>query len=397
MTQADTPSARRTYAGPAFLSFGFRPFFLAAGLWSAGSMMVWLAVVAGLLDLPDELDPVSWHAHEMLFGYAIAVIAGFALTAVPNWTGRLPVRGAPLTLLLLLWISGRLAVACSWFLPIGVVATFDVAFLFVLTGFFVREIYAGRNWRNLPIAAAFGLLTIANGVSYLPAFFAGADPAFAFRLALATIVILITLIGGRVIPSFTRNWLVKNGSDLRPAAFNRVDQIAILAVVIAALVWVTLPEHALAGFLLLIASAVSATRLSRWCGLGTLSEALVWSLHLGYAWLVFGLGLLGLSVLLASLPASAAIHALTAGAIGTMTLAVMTRATLGHTGRALTASSATIAIYIAVTLSALVRVASGLGLMDGLPLLELSGILWVFTFLLFAGVYGRMLLGNRSS
>lgn len=360
-------------------------------------MMIWLAVVSGFLDLPGELDPVRWHAHEMLFGYAIAVIAGFALTAVPNWTGRLPVRGKPLALLLLLWLLGRLAVAGSWFLPIGVVAVLDVAFLCVLTGFFVREIYAGRNWRNLPIAGAFGILTIANGVSYLPELDADADAAFAYRLALATIVILITLIGGRIVPSFTRNWLAKNGSDLRPAAFNRVDQAAILAVVISALVWATLPEQAPAGFLLLIASAFGAIRLSRWRGLGTLSEALVWSLHLGYAWVVVGLGLLGLSVLLASLPASAALHALTAGAIGTMTLAVMTRATLGHTGRELAATPATITIYVAVTLSALARVASGLGVMDDIPLLEVSGMLWVFTFLLFSVVYGPMLLGNRSN
>ena len=397
MTQTDAPSARRSYAGPVILSIGFRPFFLVAGLWSAGSMMIWLAIVAGILDLPGDLDPVSWHAHEMLFGYVVAVIAGFALTAVPNWTGRLPVRGMPLAQLLLLWLLGRLAVACSWFLPIAVVAVTDIAFLFALTALFVREIYAGRNWRNLPIAAVFGLLTIANGVSYLPAFYAGVDSVFAYRLALATIMILITLIGGRIVPSFTRNWLVKNGSDLRPAAFNRVDQMAILAVVIAVLSWAALPEHGFTGFLLLISSAIGAIRLSRWCSLGTLSEALVWSLHLGYAWLVFGLGLLGLSVLLASLPASAAVHALTAGAIGIMTLAVMTRATLGHTGRELAATPATIVIYVAATLSAFARVASGLGLMDGIPLLELSGTLWIFTFLLFAAVYGPMLLGKRSS
>lgn len=276
-------------------------------------------------------------------------------------------------------------------------AVLDVAFLCTLTGFFVREIYAGRNWRNLPIAAAFGLLAIANGVSYLPALDADVDAAFAYRLALATIVILISLIGGRIVPSFTRNWLAKNGSDLRPAAFNRVDQAAILAVVISAFVWATLPEQALVGFLLLVASAFGAIRLSRWCGLGTLSEALVWSLHLGYAWVVVGLGLLGLSVLLASLPASAAAHALTAEAVGTMTLAVMTCATLGHTGRELAATPATITIYVAVTLSALARVVSSLGLMDGIPLLEMSGMLWVFTFLLFTAVYGPMLLGNRSN
>lgn len=397
MTSNEHDSAHRAYSGPRILSFGFRPFFLAAGLWSATMMAAWLVVVTGIAPLPGVVEPVSWHAHEMLFGYTAAVIAGFALTAVPNWTGRLPIRGRPLAVLFALWLAGRIAVASSAVLPPGVVAAIDVAFLTVLASVFGREVAVGLNWRNLPIVVLVTILAVSNAISYVPVLASGVGAGLGHRLALATVITLITLIGGRVVPSFTRNWLVKQGSDHRPAPFGKLDRISIALTAAGLLCWSFLPENIFGAVILLTAAVAGAFRLSRWCGLNTSGEALVWVLHLGYLWVPVGLAFLGVSMIVPSVSASTAVHALTAGAIGTMTLAVMTRATLGHTGRELTAGPATVVIYVGVTLAAVTRLIFGLDLLPDLLLLELSGALWLGSFLLFAAVYGPMLIGIRAS
>ena len=374
---------------PALFDRGFRPFFLLAGLWAPTVLLLWLAMLAGILELPTAMDPVAWHVHEMLFGFVAAAIAGFLLTAVPGWTGRPPLRGLPLAALAALWLAGRLAVALSAWIGAGAAAAVDIAFLASLAAFCAREIAAGRNWRNLAVIALLALLIAAN------AFFHLGNTETAGRAAIATIVTLVALIGGRVVPEFTRNWLARRGAMKLPAQQRRFDSAAMAVTVAAAIAWTAIGDHPLVGALLLLAAAALAARLARWRSLSTTAEPLLWVLHLGYLWLPVGLVLLALSMLARAVPESVALHVLTAGAMATMILAMMTRATLGHTGRLLTATRATAAIYLLVTLAAVARLASGLADDTGSLLLHASAAAWVAAFALFVLAYGPMLLRRR--
>jgi uncharacterized protein involved in response to NO len=380
----------RAWQGPALLQQGFRPFFLAAGLWAAGALVLWLAMLTGTVVLPTAFDPVSWHAHEMLFGFAAAAMAGFLLTAVPNWTGRMPLQGLPLAGLAALWLAGRVAVAFSaWTGPLAA-AALDLAFLTAMLGAVGREILAGRNWRNLPVCLALAALLLANALTHLDAIGFAATSAAGLRLGIAVLVALITLVGGRIVPSFTSNWLKKRGELRLPAPFGRIDRATLLLTITALLAWVLAPAERLIALALLAAGFTNALRLVRWRGQRTLAEPLVAVLHLGYAWIPAGLVLSGIGAWSPDLvPAAAGLHALTAGAIGTMTLAVMTRATLGHTGRALTADRGTVLIYACVSLGALFRVIAAI--IPDLPMLSLSAVLWAGAFLLFAAIYGPLL------
>ncbi|MGE5765625.1 MAG: NnrS family protein, partial [Bacteroidota bacterium] len=351
----------RSHTGPAILRQGFRPFFLMAGLWGAAAVPLWLVVFHGGLTVPSAFGPAGWHGHEMIFGFAAAVLAGFLLTAIPNWTGRLPLQGLPLAGLAAVWLAGRAAVALSEVVGPWVAAAIDLAFLTLMLAVALREIVAGRNWRNLPLMGALLLLIAANALTHLEAAGVSVMMQAGERLGIAVLVMLIGLIGGRIIPSFTRNWLVKRGATALPAPFGAYDKTCLLVTAAGLLGWVLVPELAAVGGVLLAAGALQLVRLVRWQGQQTLTEPLVWSLHLGFLWLPLGLLLLGLGVLLPSLvPETAGLHALTAGAVGAMTLAVMTRATLGHTGRELKADGATTAIYLAVAAAAATRVAAAL-------------------------------------
>lgn len=382
--------------GIALLQLGFRPFFLAAGLWAVLAMALWLAQLAGHLILPSALDPISWHAHEMIFGYAMATVAGFLLTAVPNWTGRLPVRGAPLAGLAVLWLLGRAAVAASGLIGAPMAALIDLAFPVFFLLVVAREIAAGKSRKNLMMVVLLALLALGNALTHLEALGGPATASLGQRLGLAALIFLIALVGGRVTPSFTRNWLAKCDAGRLPAAFGLTDRVALVATAAALLAWIAAPEAPPTPWLALAAGVALAVRLSRWCGLRTASEPLLLVLHVGYAWLPLGLILLAAARLTPLLPGSAALHALTAGAVGTMTLAVMCRATLGHSGRALTAGPGTTAIFGMITLAALFRVGGGAALGDfGAILLLASGAAWIAAFGLFLALYGPILLRPR--
>jgi uncharacterized protein involved in response to NO len=384
----------RVSAMPPILQYGFRPFFFLAALHAGAAIPAWLWIYFSGHALPGPFAGLHWHAHEMLFGYLQAVLAGFVLTAIPNWTGRLPLSGWPLAGLVSLWLAGRIACAAAPG-PVAALAV-DLSFPAVL-GFAVwREVVAGRNWKNAPVAVMITLFGLANALDHA-ANLGFVPHDLGVRLALGAIAMLLALIGGRIVPSFTRNWLVKHDETRLPASFGALDKAALAATAVGVSAWVALPDSAAVGVMLSLAGVLLVARLARWQGQRTTREPIVAILHLGYAWLGVALLLLGGSVLVDELPQSAALHALTAGAIGTMTLAVMTRASLGHTGRAIVADRSVIAIYAAVTAGAVLRVAVPLA-GDWYPhLLVCGGALWSGAFLLFAIRYAPILWGRRVS
>ncbi len=386
----------RAWGGPALFSAGFRPFFLLAGIWAVIAVPLWLAVLGGHVELPTAFDPVTWHAHEMLFGFAQAAIAGFLFTAVPNWTGRMPIQGWPLAAFAALFAAGRVAVLCSAELGPGA-ALVDLAFPLALIAALGREVVAGRNWRNLPMLAAVGLIATANALTHLEALGWAATGAAGLRLGTAVILLLIGLVGGRIIPSFTRNWLAKRGGTSLPAPAGRFDAAALAVAALALLLWVIAPDMAAVPPLMALAALATLVRLARWQGYRTGAEPLVWVLHLGFLWLPVGFALVALASWSPALPPSAALHALTGGAIATMILAVSTRATLGHTGRDLRADRRTVCIYGLVTAAAVARIGAGLLAGAYLPLLTLAGAAWLAAFALFLLVYGPMLLAPRAT
>jgi uncharacterized protein involved in response to NO len=381
----------RPFEGPALLRQGFRPFFLGAGLWALAAMTLWVAALQGYVALPTAFGPVAWHVHEMLFGFVVAAIAGFLLTAIPNWTGRMPLQGLPLALLVVVWLAGRLAVFGSEAIGAGTAAVLDLAFLALLLGVVLREILAGRNWRNLPMPVALAGLLAANALTHADAVGIAATGPLGQRLGIGIVILLISLVGGRIIPSFTLNWLKNRGEARLPARFGAPDRVALGLLAAALAAWVVAPESRVAGAAM-IGAGLAALSLARWCGHLTLVEPLVWSLHLGYVWVPIGLLLTGLSVLVPDMPQIAGLHALTAGAMGGMTLAVMTRATLGHTGRPLIADRWTAAAYLLVAAAAALRVAAPFSADGYLALLWAAGLAWCAAFGLFAVRFGRLLL-----
>ena len=257
----------RAWRGPALLSYGYRPFFLLAAVWAALVMVVWILVLSGLIGWTAAFDPVSWHAHSLLFGYSTAVIAGFLMTAVPNWTGRFPIVGWPLAGLVALWLIGRLVVTLGFGLPAMAIAAIDLAFPVVFAVAIGREIVAGRNWRNLKVLALLTLLIVADLLFHIEAAQGGyAAGGLGARLALATLILLITLIGGRIVPSFTRNWLAQRRSAQLPAQADRGDDACMTITVVALLAWTVLPDHAITGALCLLAGIANVWRLLRWRG-----------------------------------------------------------------------------------------------------------------------------------
>jgi len=395
MSMPAVPAAlqrRRAYAGPALLAYGFRPFFLAAGAWAALGILFWLPLYTGQLSFQSTFSPLDWHIHEMLYGYVAATIAGFLLTAIPNWTGRLPVNGWPLGVLALLWFAGRAAILTSGVIGGIAAAAIDVSFLATLAAVAAREIIAGKNWRNLRVLIVLGVLILGNVVFHAEVLFKGAAD-YGIRIAIAAVILMISLIGGRIVPSFTNNWLTRNNPGRLPVPFARFDMAALGASALALVAWIAAPGHMVTGALFLVAGLLQAVRLARWAGDRALADRLVLVLHVGYAFVPLGFLLIGASAFLPAVPPSAGIHAWTAGAIGLMTLAVMTRATLGHTGQALKAGAATQAIYGCVLVAALMRIVAAL--IGSLVLLEYAGIAWIAAFALFVLLYGPLLAAHK--
>lgn len=376
---------------PALLSYGFRPFFLFGALYGGLIILAWVPLYEGRLGTASAFMPIDWHIHETLFGYLAAIVTGFLLTAIPNWTGRLPVQGAPLLGLVLLWVVGRIAVFFSAWTGWLAAAVIDSLFLTAVFVAAAMEIIAGRNWRNIKILVPVMVFLLANILFHVEAGVWGISD-YSRRLGTAAAIILIVIIGGRIIPSFTRNWLARDNPGRLPVPFNRFDKLTIAFTAVALLYWTLLPDSMASGLLLIATAALNAVRLLRWAGDRTWRNTLVLILHVAYLFVPAGLLLAGLAAIdPMRFPAVAGFHALGVGAIGVMTLAVMTRAALGHTGRELKADTATSLIYAAIVLAALVRITAGF--MPGqMSLLHASATLWTLAFLGYCARYGGMLL-----
>jgi uncharacterized protein involved in response to NO len=328
-----------------------------------------------------------------VFGYVPAIVAGFLLTAVPNWTGRLPVVGTRLLMLFLAWIAGRIAVFFSLWIGAAVAAVVDLAFLIALAAVIGREIVASGNTRNLKVLAGVALLFTGNALFHLEAATGiGHDHDHGTRLGIAAAVMLIMLIGGRIIPSFTRNWLARRGAGRLPTPFDRFDAAIMGASVIALASWVVLPDAQVTAILAVLAGVLNIARLMRWAGERTGAEPLVLILHIAYAFVPIGFLLLALAILRPDivLP-NGALHGWTTGAIGAMTLAVMTRASLGHTGQPLTATRPIQLIYAGVVIAALSRIVVAFDVLRE-PMLHLSAAAWVAAFAGFVMVYAPLLM-----
>lgn len=394
----DAPeNLRRPSRSPAVLAFGYRPFFLLAGVHAVVTLQAWMAMQVGRLASPGPWPGAVWHGHEMLFGYGAAVLAGFLLTATPNWVGTPPVRRAPLAALVILWLVGRAALALAGYLPPAAVVALDGLFLAGLIAAILPVLLARKQWRNVAFVLLPGLLILANlGVHGAVWGVVGLLPRDVFIFTIDIYVLLIVVMGGRIIPSFTRNTLRRLGQEPNVRSRAALERLAMASAAGMTIADAVVPGHLAGGALALSAGLASALRLAGWQSLRTRGDALLWILHLGYAALAAGLLLKGLAAIVPAVSVDVAIHALTVGAIGVMTLAMMTRVALGHTGRALRAHGVTVAAYGLMVAALVLRVATPF-LPDGFYNggIHVSGGLWSLAFVLFLAIYAPILVTRR--
>lgn len=392
----DKAQARPILTNP-FWSYGFRPFFLLGAVYASLNVLIWLPFYYADLALPVIVQSVDWHLHELLFGVMPAIIAGFLLTAIPNWTGRLPVKGVPLVLLVLLWLAGRVAFNFSTHLGLPITAVIDCAFLFTFFTATALEIVAGKNWRNLRVVAIVGALALGHIGFYVEInMFGTAD--ISRRMGIASITLLILLIGGRIIPSFTRNWLARLKPGRLPTPFNKHDAVILGISTITLSGWLIFPDSTIVGYLFIAAAIVNVWRLSRWAGDRALTCYLLVILHAAYLFLPIGFLLIGFHILWPEIISSAAgIHAIAMGGFGAMVLGVMVRATRGHTGYGMHTDLGAQIAFSLILLSSTIRVCAEFELFGELNqvLLRVAQLGWCLAFLCFAAFYAPKLLQAR--
>ncbi len=338
-----------------------------------------------------------WHSHEMLIGFAMAAVAGFSLTAVANWTGRPAINGTPLALLVLFWLTGRIAMLLFDRLPAGFVFTLDMLFPVLLALLLSREIIAARNRRNYPLVAIIFVIAALNGLYHLGSskWLPGND-RLAIYLLIHTLLLLVTIIAGRIVPSFTGNWLRQQGREEAPGNSDMINRATLALTLLTGLAASFIPMHWSTGLLAFATSIVHGIRLSRWKGMTTTSNPLLFVLHVAYLWLPIGYALLGCAVFGWLFTPTAALHALTMGAIGSMVLAVTTRVALGHTGRSLQASRLTVLSYWILMLAVLARVLGPLTGRAYLSMIDFSAMAWILAFAVFTWEYWPILSRPRA-
>lgn len=383
--QSGSPNA---CSGFALWNLGFRPFYLLASLFSAISVLLWTIQYSGYLPAAYLQGPV-WHAHEMLFGYTIAVIAGFLLTAVRVWTNQPTPDGRPLMALAVLWVCGRVLVLTPLAMTAAVInAAFPVAIAVTIAIPLLRS----RNVRNyffVGLLALLGALVLVVHLAFQGR--VGLSPPLGLQLALDVILFVMVVMGGRVIPMFTNNG-VPGTNAIRHAIVEKIALVSVILLFAGDLL--QLPQAVIA-VIALIGALAHAVRLFLWKPWRTLATPLVWILHAAYAWIVVHLVLRGLSAS-AILGGSYAAHALTVGAIGGLTLGMMTRTARGHTGRPLVADGFELTMFLLIQTAALIRVFGGI-ISAGLYMesIQLSGLLWSLAFGLYAVRYWPVLTRPR--
>lgn len=382
------PSARPVAPGFALWNLGFRPFYLLASVFGALSVLAWAAQFSGWLPSAYLQGPL-WHGHEMLFGYTLAVVAGFLLTAVRAWTGQPTATGAPLMALAALWVAGRILVLTPWSAAAAIV---NAAFPLALAVAIAIPLLRARNARNYFFVGLLALMSVLIAALHLALLgMAALPPRLDLVLGLDVMLFIMAVMGGRVIPMFTNNGVPGAGAARHPL----LEKAALGSVlVLFAADFLQLPSAAIAAAAL-VAALAHAVRLALWRSWRTLGAPLVWILHAAYAWIVLHLLLRGLSGL-GWLAESYAIHALTVGAIGGLTLGMMTRTARGHTGRPLRADGWETAMFVLVQLAAVVRVFGGMA-SPGLYMasVQLSGLLWAAALGLYAARYWPILTRSR--
>lgn len=374
--------------GCAVLALGFRPFYLLAAALAAALVPVWILLMSGHLILPPDVSPLLWHGHEMIFGFAVAVIVGFLLTAGQNWTGLRTPTGAPLAALALLWLAGRVA---PFVLPALPAALLDLLFLPLAAIALGRVLVRAGSRRNYFILVLLAVLSVANLLSHAGAqgWFA-VSPLLGLHLAIAMIATLCTAIAGRIVPSFTTNAL-----KTVPWRNARLDQAAIGTTVASLVLWAFDAPAALLAPLSLAAAVLQAVRCKGWRPWATLGTPLLWILHVSHAWLIVALLLLAASGA-GLVPASSAVHVLTVGLIAGLILGMITRTTLGHTGRLLRAGRIETACYLLLQAALLLRVLPQLfHPAHYLIGLQVSATLWALCFTLYLWKYAPMLWRPR--
>lgn len=373
------------------LALGFRPFFLAAGTAAVLLMGIWLAMLKGWIPPEHYYGFVNWHAHEMLFGYAAAVIAGFLLTAARNWTGIDTPTGSWLGALALLWLAARLAP----FLPVdgAIVAVLDLAFLPALAASVLRPLWNGENRTNRVFLALMAGMWLASFLVHLQAL--GITTATATRgdrLMLDLVLLTLLIVAGRIMPFFTKSGI----SGAQPVTRPLVEGLTFVLAPLAAAAHLMSPLSALTGVLALTLAGVQAIRLAGWHDKRAWGVPLLAVLYAGYLWLIVGFALDGLAGF-GFLPPFPALHALTTGAIGVFTLGMMARVTLGHTGREMRSGRLTNLAFVVINLAALVRALFPLAMPTAYSVwLYASGILWTLAFALFLWTYAPMLIAPRA-
>jgi uncharacterized protein involved in response to NO len=381
------PSARS--APFALAAKGFRPFFLLAAAFAALAVPQWLLVLTGKLTLPSGLPGAMWHAHEMVFGFTVAVITGFLLTAASRWTERETIVGLPLMALAGVWIAGRLAMV----LPVPtVVAMFTDALFLPLVAFFVgRPIVQARSGRNFGIVAVLLLLAACNVLTHLDALgHARGWGRRALLLSVDAVVLLMIVIGARVIPLFTRNATRVDGIR----SIRQLDHLAMAAFGAAAALEVGSGPSLASSALCALAAVLLLARTWHWGFRAALRDPMLWVLHIGHGWIAVGLLFRSAESLVPAF-GSAGTHAITAGAIGTLTLGMMCRVALGHTGRFLKATRNTPRAFALVIAAALARTTAPLLPHAYLPLLVASAVAWSLAFVIFLVDYTLMLATPR--
>jgi uncharacterized protein involved in response to NO len=379
-------------SGSALWSSGFRPFFLAAASYGPLLLALWFGARTGWWGAPGTgLTLPLLHAHELLFGFAAALVCGVLLTALPSWSGAAELRGPPLAALAVLWLAGRAALLGAEWIARPLVAIIDCALLPVLCAMLFWTIAPARRrlfWWSLPPLVALAAANIAFHIAHAGG--AEADARRALLLGVHALAFLFTLYGGLFIPAFTRRWLHARG-ERAAAILPPLEYATALAMVVFACADLLGAPPGWTAAAALAAATVQGWRFARWRGWRTASEPLLWCIHLGYAWLIAALVLRALAEFTPGVPREAWIHAFTLGAYGMLKIGLMTRVALRHTGRPLKAAAAMQVAFLMVFAASLLRLAYSVHDLGEWALAG-SAVLWASAFLVYLALHGPMLL-----